>query len=111
MFFVVFSEVSCGFSPPVAESIARSELSAGAVAWNVEIWLISNLIHIGTRLQADCCVDRGGIFPFLEANGIGLGHGLFYEAYAMLLESSRDFAKADYVFQLGISRHEHFSCK
>lgn len=65
----------------------------------------SDLRYLRVWIQyADCCVDRGGIFPFLEANGIGLGHGLFYEAYAMLLESSRDFAKADYVFQLGISR-------
>jgi hypothetical protein len=59
-------------------------------------------------MQADCCVDRGGIFPYLEANGIGLEHGLFYEAYAMLLEASRDYSKADYVFQVGISRYERF---
>lgn len=59
-------------------------------------------------IQADCCLDRDGIFPYLEANGIGLEHGLFYEAYAMLLESSREYAQADHVFQVGISRYEHF---
>lgn len=98
MFFVVFFEVFCGFSLLVVESIVRSEFFVGVVVWNVEIWLISNLIYIGICLQVDCCVDWGGIFFFLEVNGIGLGYGLFYEVYVMLLEFFRDFVKVDYVF-------------
>jgi checkpoint serine/threonine-protein kinase len=55
-------------------------------------------------MQADCCTEPGAIFPFLEGNGVGLEHSLFYEAYATLLEYCRDFAKANDVYGIGISR-------
>ncbi|KAG0598863.1 hypothetical protein M758_12G106700 [Ceratodon purpureus] len=93
-------------TPPGSVQVVLQEvLEVAAKTFVTDKRYKSDLRYLKVWIQyADCCVDRGGIFPYLEANGIGLEHGLFYEAYAMLLESSRDYAKADYVFQVGISR-------
>ena len=45
------------------------------------------------------------IYDFLDANGIGKTHSIFYISYALHLESKNKFKAASQRFELGISRN------
>eukprot|EP00899_Mesostigma_viride_P020539 jgi/Mesvir1/28487/Mv15902-RA.5 len=55
-------------------------------------------------LYADNCPDPKDIFSFLQANDIGQGHSLYYEAYATFLEINHVFKSANAVYEQGINR-------
>ncbi|KAJ3679013.1 hypothetical protein LUZ60_017024 [Juncus effusus] len=50
------------------------------------------------------CEDAEVIYGFLEANGIGQSHAVFYSSYALHMESKNKLKKADDIFNLGIAR-------
>lgn len=58
------------------------------------------LSHIS---QAESARDPGDIFKFLRSNGIGCNLALFYEAWALVLESKGRHQDADQIFQEGIN--------
>eukprot|EP01052_Picozoa_sp_SAG31_P012096 SAG31_NODE_698_length_12746_cov_3.495136_9_plen_796_part_00 len=53
-------------------------------------------------LYADCCTDAEDIFAFMESNGFGTEHSLFYEAKAVVHEACGNYAKADQTYEAGI---------
>ncbi|KAL5778446.1 hypothetical protein ACOSP7_011372 [Xanthoceras sorbifolium] len=53
---------------------------------------------------AENCVDAEVIYSFLDANGIGQTHSVYYIAHALLLESKSKMKAANDMFSLGISR-------
>ncbi|KAG4917369.1 hypothetical protein JHK85_055650 [Glycine max] len=54
---------------------------------------------------ADNCFDADVIYAFLDANGIGKPHSIFYISYALHLESKNKFKAANQMLELGISRN------
>ncbi|KAH9302808.1 hypothetical protein KI387_014391, partial [Taxus chinensis] len=53
---------------------------------------------------ADECADPEVVYNFLEVNGIGQDHSLFYIRYATCLELKNKMKKADEIYSLGIAR-------
>ena len=53
---------------------------------------------------ADCCADPKEVFDYLEANAIGQGLALFYEARAAYQELKANFAGAHATYEAGIGR-------
>ncbi|KAJ4459118.1 putative mitotic checkpoint serine/threonine-protein kinase BUB1 beta [Paratrimastix pyriformis] len=58
-------------------------------------------------LLADISDSPLEIFPFLKSREIGVTWALFYESWAMIQEVHRDFARADEIYQEGVSRRAH----
>ncbi|KAF7829447.1 mitotic spindle checkpoint protein BUBR1 [Senna tora] len=54
---------------------------------------------------ADNCIDANIIYSFLDANGIGKTHSVFYISYAFYMESKNKMKAANEIFHLGISRN------
>lgn len=53
---------------------------------------------------ADQCDDPEVVYNFLDVNGIGQDHSLFYMRYAACLELKNRLKKADEIYVLGIAR-------
>lgn len=54
-------------------------------------------------MQAGNCIDADIIYSFLDANGIGKTHSIFYISYALYLESKNKTKTAKEIFDRGIS--------
>eukprot|EP01050_Picozoa_sp_SAG11_P025079 SAG11_NODE_5546_length_1530_cov_1.257862_1_plen_473_part_10 len=55
-------------------------------------------------IYADLCSDAEDIFAFMEDNNIGTNFSLFFQAKAVVHESSGNFAKADKTYEAGIMK-------
>ncbi|KAF6174225.1 hypothetical protein GIB67_033757 [Kingdonia uniflora] len=53
---------------------------------------------------AENCADAEVIYGFLEANGIGQKHSLYYISYALYMEFKNKIRNANEIFNLGIAR-------
>ncbi|GLJ22911.1 hypothetical protein SUGI_0432190 [Cryptomeria japonica] len=65
-----------------------------------------DLRYVKTWLEyADECADPEVVYSFLDVNGIGEDHSLFYMRYATCLELKNKMKKADEIYSLGIARN------
>lgn len=53
---------------------------------------------------ADQCTDPEVVYNFLDVNGVGQDHSLFYMRYARCLEQKNKMKRADEIYSLGIAR-------
>lgn len=61
--------------------------------------------YLKTWLEyADQCTDPEVIYNFLDVNGVGQDHSLFYMRYATCLEQKNKMKRADEIYSLGIAR-------
>lgn len=55
-------------------------------------------------VQAEYCVDAEVIYSFLDANGIGKTHSVYYISYALHMEAKNKLKVGNEILSLGISR-------
>lgn len=61
--------------------------------------------YLKTWLEyADQCTDPEVVYNFLDVNGVGQDHSLFYMRYARCLEQKNKMKRADEIYSLGIAR-------
>lgn len=61
--------------------------------------------YLKTWLEyADQCTDPEVVYNFLDVNGVGQNHSLFYIRYAACLEVKNKMKRADEIYSLGIAR-------
>ncbi|KAF5197490.1 Mitotic spindle checkpoint protein bubr1 [Thalictrum thalictroides] len=53
---------------------------------------------------AESCTDAEVIYSFLDANGIGKTHSVYYITYALHMESKNKMKNANDIFNLGLAR-------
>lgn len=72
--------------------------------WNDKHYC-DDIRYLKTWLEyADQCTDPEVVYNFLDVNGVGQDHSLFYMRYARCLEQKNKMKRADEIYSLGIAR-------
>ncbi|PIA26281.1 hypothetical protein AQUCO_09500031v1 [Aquilegia coerulea] len=72
--------------------------------WHTERYK-NDLRYLKVWLEyAESCTDAEVIYSFLEANGIGKTHSVYYITYALHMESKNKLKNANDIYNLGLAR-------
>eukprot|EP00166_Cyanidium_caldarium_P003930 ctg_39.g1 len=93
--------------PPIVERAMRAFLPSEApeCAQSYAAQYRDDARYVRLCIQhADACADPTEIFTLMRQHQIGQRLALFYEAYAVVLETKRQYALADRCYALGLER-------